>query len=262
MTAKRWTNADLIAGAAMRGHVLTERTIVEWTKFGLLDHPKHHGSGRGSAAGYRSDNQAELLWALIKQRAGRASKIATLANIPVYLWMGWGESYISLSQVRRAMSTFSDREGSASGRRARESARQHIEMLDLIDVPAVNRRELEDVIIEMSATKWPDLDLFAGRFERALYGVIAPGGTVLVSPIVERIVAAVDARMRAAEAFRAGGKELVSDVILRQVESFYRSTAPEYAARAALSMRDVHQEVANKACATVLLLVGQRLERR
>ncbi len=253
-----WTNKDLIEGALKRGYILTERKIVDWTAHGLLDRPKVRGTGRGSQLSVRPDHQAELLWVLLKQQTA-ATKIAALANIPVYAWLGWGERYISIGQVRKAMRTFADDEGHSPATRARQTARDHLNTLNL-DLPPSQRRELENVIIDATATDLPNLDHFAQRFAPALQGVTSADGTTIDRATIDNTVWVIDCRLRAAHAFRTGADAtLFPDQTLRSIQAFHQQTASEYASKQQLNIRDLHQELANRACVTLLLHLGRQL---
>ncbi len=111
MTASaRFTREDLIREAGGIRPGATERLITDWIELGLLDHPHKPGRGRGagSSPGTWSSNQKELFLSLWHKRP--ESPVAALCNIPVYLWVFWGDEHVPLRQVRRAMTTWIERQ--------------------------------------------------------------------------------------------------------------------------------------------------------
>lgn len=104
--ASRYTGPELGVLAAREGLVATPRLLRRWVQLGLLDQPDRVGLGRGR--GIRatwSANQARLLLELLKAQA-RSGTIAGLCHLPVWLWLRWGDDYVPLRQVRRALSTW------------------------------------------------------------------------------------------------------------------------------------------------------------
>jgi hypothetical protein len=200
-----------------------------------------------------------LLWELLRQQAG-AAKIATLTNFPVFIWLRWGSEYVSIGQVRKAMRTFSEDGATAPMTRARHTARDYLDVLNITNVTRAQRERLEEVLIAMTASTNKTLEPFATQFAAALTGVVAPNGTTFDLPIVESMLWAVDCRMRAADAFRTGADaKKFSDHLFKTIQLFYQQTTPQYGADKQLSAVELNQELANTACATLLLLLGREL---
>lgn len=102
------TKAELVLLAAGLGRAVTPRLVDDWVSLGLLDRPIRRGlgRGRGSVSGW-SVNQVNLFEQLLRAR-GTARRIKTLCNIPVWLWMAWGDDYVPLRQTRKAMATWAE----------------------------------------------------------------------------------------------------------------------------------------------------------
>jgi len=80
---------------------LSVRLIYDWASLGLLDYPAQPGHGRGHKSQW-SEEQLQLFLVLLEKRKD-TKRITALYNIPVWLWLYWGDRYASLNQVRRAL---------------------------------------------------------------------------------------------------------------------------------------------------------------
>jgi hypothetical protein len=105
-TAARFTREDLIREANAVRPGATDRLITDWVEIGLLDHPYRPGLGRGAGSqpGTWPAPQLKLFLALWGKKP--EATIAELCNIPVYLWLFWGDEFAPLRQVRRAMNSW------------------------------------------------------------------------------------------------------------------------------------------------------------
>jgi hypothetical protein len=125
-TASTFTREELLAAATARGFRASARLISDWVELGLLDRPTRRGlgRGRGSLATW-PENQVQLFLQLLDQRSKGARRVPTLCNLPVGLWLHFGDDYAPPRQVRRALSTWAAK-GTAgtygSGRAAEQSA--------------------------------------------------------------------------------------------------------------------------------------------
>lgn len=103
-----FTRAELVREAKAAGYEVTERLITDWSSLGLLDHPvrrsKGKGGGRGATYLYPT-TQHDLFLSLLQHR-GSGQGVARLTVIPVGVWLLWGDEFIGLPQVRRALSTW------------------------------------------------------------------------------------------------------------------------------------------------------------
>src|SRR5439155_25393907 len=77
------------------------------------------GGGRGTRKGTWSQFQRDLFLREVDQHHAEARKIATLCNIPVFVWLWYGDDWVPLRQVIRAMATYrrAYRKGSANAGR-------------------------------------------------------------------------------------------------------------------------------------------------
>ena len=208
---------DLVADAAASGYEASARLIRDWTEHGLLDYPQKRpaGKGHGSAPALYSAAQRNLLLTLLHHRPGKS--IASLARIPVSIWMYWGEEYVPLRQAYRALlRTLGDPQSRAYARdaaragkdRSRAVAREVLSQMDSPQATPRARRELLDALAEAAYTGRPDFE----RLERAVSAVFDAGATLVRRAIghpsapvtTEALVASVRARLAAVEALTAG----------------------------------------------------------
>ena len=111
MTAtQRYTLEQLRTEAAGIGQPISERALLDWVAQGLIDRPQRRGLGRGKGSvSTWPDEQRRLLLALLAKRGtilGDRKSIRALLNIPVWLWLYWGDQYVPLRQVRLALQTW------------------------------------------------------------------------------------------------------------------------------------------------------------
>jgi hypothetical protein len=142
----RLTKKGLLARAKARGFDPSPYLIDDWVQRGLLDSPQRKGRGRGrGVASLWSEEQVQLLLLLLGKREelpGRS--LGPLYNIPVALWLLWGDQYASTFQVRRAVEGWLGAYGRTALRKARAVARQHLEQLTHPDA----EREFRDYAFE------------------------------------------------------------------------------------------------------------------
>ena len=222
---------QMVADAAARGHQVTIRLVRDWTEAGLLDYPQRRpaGKGRGSRQALYPANQRNLFLTLLHHRSGNG--ISSLARIPVGIWMYWGDEYVPIRQVRRAMNTWLG-DPRASMRRARETA---VEMSRQLDNPAATsaaRRELREALADLAYTGRADF----GRLERAITEVFEAGfGTLRravghpAAPVMaDSVIVMLRARLRAVDLLREGK---VTDEDLYAARHGHQVAYAEYAAR-------------------------------
>ncbi len=141
------TTEDLLADARAAGHPVTARLVTDWVQRGLLDSPQRRGAGRGrgSTKGVFSGHQRELFATLLTHRA-RERRVSALAVIPVALWLYWGEEYVPLRQVRRALVTWLAAYRQPARDRADRLARELLAQLDHPDASDTHRRRFTRVV--------------------------------------------------------------------------------------------------------------------
>jgi hypothetical protein len=222
---------DLVADAATAGHQITVRLIRDWTQAGLLDTPRKRpaGRGRGSSQALYPANQRQLLLTLLSKRPGNG--IASLARIPVGIWMYWGDEYVPVRQARRALLTWIGNPR-ASQRRARETAQAIVGQLDNPKAAPRARRELRRVLSDIGYTGQLDED----RLERAVFDVFEPDihqirravGHPDAPMMVDSVIGAMRARMTAVAQLTA---DRVTDEALYQARHAHLMAYAEYAVK-------------------------------
>ncbi len=157
---RRYTRQDLIAEAQAAGYTISGRLITDWVQLGLLDQPERHGLGRenGSIA-YWPERQHHLLITLLAKRQ-EGAHVGPLCNIPVWLWLWFGDEYAPLRQVRRALQTWGEFQGiprkGASWTRARHAASEFIGQVGHPKAKVKDRKALQEGLAQM---------LSQGRFD-------------------------------------------------------------------------------------------------
>ncbi|MDX6309665.1 MAG: hypothetical protein QOI06_2711 [Nocardioidaceae bacterium] len=139
---------DLIADARLMGKKATQRMIMDWQSLGLMDYPQPQGGagrGRGSKKALYSGGQRYLFRTLLEKRA-EVRHINPLTNIPVYLWLYWGDDYVPLRQVRLALTTYVRKFALTSKERARQVAGQLVTELAHPDTSDTDRNKLRRLL--------------------------------------------------------------------------------------------------------------------
>lgn len=163
---------DLVTDAERVGESATPRLIRAWTAVGLLDAPARRpaGKGHGSLPALYSPAQRELFVSLLRHRHN--SGIRSLARIPVFVWMYWGDSYVPLRQVRIALTTWLN-DATTSQKVARQTAQELLAQLDHPQATHAARTRLRDVLAQMAYTGGRGADL--DQLEQAVRAVFEPG---------------------------------------------------------------------------------------
>jgi hypothetical protein len=208
---------DMVADGAAAGYQVNARLIRDWTEHGLLDYPERRGAGKGhgSAPALYPAAQRNLLLMLLQHRPGES--VASLARIPVGIWMYWGEEHVPLRQAHRALlrslgdpqsRAYAGNVGRASKDRARATARALLGQFDNPRATLRARRELLDALTEAAWTGRPDFDVL----ERAVTAVFDAGTTHVrrvvghpAAPVTtESLMISIRARLAAVTALSAG----------------------------------------------------------
>jgi hypothetical protein len=127
---------------------VSDRLVTDWVSLGLLDEPERtaRGKGQGRGAFYEwPETQRDLFLTLLAQRPDAPSRAAMCA-IPVGIWMYWGDEWIPLRQVRRALRTWWDRPGRIGWQRSLEAARLVVDTLAPAGTSRAAKSELRELV--------------------------------------------------------------------------------------------------------------------
>lgn|GEM_PF-1343355 len=105
---RRYTLGDLIDEAKRAGFRPNKALVSRFVTVGLLD--RADGTGPGYKGGVRwtwPQSQRDLLLTLLDKHRTVRSPLS-LANIPIAVWLLWGEGWVPLRQARRALETFAE----------------------------------------------------------------------------------------------------------------------------------------------------------
>jgi hypothetical protein len=178
------SKTDLIARAAALGYAMTPRRIDDWVSLGLLDRPRRRGlgRGRGSVASW-SEHQMKLLEQLVRART-TARRVKTLANLPVWLWLVWGDEYVPLRQARRALGTWAVGSAVSAESQARKAAAGALDQLGQVANQSARRR-IRTLLTDALATGRLD----EARLRQAAARIDVPDLDGLVQILVARYTA-------------------------------------------------------------------------
>jgi hypothetical protein len=239
-----WTAEDLIAAASAAGLAATPRLIRNWTEEGLIDRPVVRGRGRarGVEAGVWSKLQLNLFVALLTQRQTKGVRLdASLANVPVWLWLWYGDQYVPIRQVRRALRTWAGPTREPPLRAADTTAKAVMARLSHPDASREARRRFRDLVRRGQAGEpvaWAALAAgAAAAMDPHRTGTSrGPTGAALSGRSYATHVAAVIRGRDAILIDRQG--ETVPDRLLRHVRDVYRRTRSDYYERRPEFARD------------------------
>jgi hypothetical protein len=100
-----YTKEQLIIESRELGYPVSEKKFERWVDWGLLDTATPVGRQRGAGVGrFWPERQRKLFLCLVEQH--EAHSIRVLGNIPIFIWLWWGEDYIPIWQARRLMENF------------------------------------------------------------------------------------------------------------------------------------------------------------
>lgn len=101
-----FTRAQLVAAAKERGYQVSDRLVTEWVRLGILDHPDRvrRTDGRRGAMYLWPDTQYHLFLTVLDKWA-TVGHPKSLVQVPVSIWLYWGDEWVPLRQVRRATET-------------------------------------------------------------------------------------------------------------------------------------------------------------
>ncbi|MDQ3690972.1 MAG: helix-turn-helix domain-containing protein [Chloroflexota bacterium] len=227
---KEFTKEELLDAAREAGLVASPRLLRAWVQAGLIDRPARKSRGRAKGVvGYYSENQRILFLALLRNRQAGAS-LKQLANLPVWLWLRFGDEYVPLRQVRGALVTWRKAVVSAGWTKADLSAAHVTKLLSAPGARQGRQRWLRSVLADIPA----DLDVDVGELVDAARGVIDPGRTgIPLGPegaqlFPEGYSELVVARLEALNGIREFSPRPFSDEEFMSARSAYRRTTADY----------------------------------
>jgi hypothetical protein len=141
-TPPTYTRHDLLEAASAAGFSASPRLISDWVELGLLDRPTRRGlgRGRGSVATW-PESQRQLFVQLLDQRSKGARRVPTFCNLPVGLWLHFGDEYAPLRQVRRALRTWAAKGTAGTYRSPRAAEQSASELVAWLSGGAVTPRQ-------------------------------------------------------------------------------------------------------------------------
>ena len=160
-----WASSDLVAEARARGFDATPRLITDWVRLGLLARPHRRGlgQGRGSVAGW--EEPQFRLWLLLIEKRPTVNQVVTLANLPVSLWLYFGDQYVGLPQVKRALATWAGFTRAKGYEDAGRLVGQFLRELPDLKVPRDRRRAVRTKLVRVLANPQRKGDVLALRRE-------------------------------------------------------------------------------------------------
>jgi hypothetical protein len=185
---------DLVDDSHALSLPATPRMIRDWSERGLLGYPSQEGRGKGRGQGSRKAtygaNQRILFRHLLQLRASGYS-VRELALVPIYLWLYWGDSYVDLAQLRRALGTWAPSPIMKRGQ-AEASADRIVRQFADPAATAENRAALRDVIIQSCLSPTPSIE----PVWDALNWVFDPHGEKAQDPHFDRLASIVSESQR------------------------------------------------------------------
>ncbi len=218
---------DLVTAAKDHGHCrVSTRLVDDWVALGLLDRPERQplGYGRGSAPAHWPDEQCELFLVLLEKR-DEGAPIAALCNIPVWLWLWWGDTYVPLRQARRALQTWAKAAGYPPMGRARGDMRRLTGDWGHPEARRKDRRALEEALYPMVCVGRIDAAVLLPLVER----VFDPKGTgVPREPIGGRLTPDGYVRLLQARVAALTGLDAFADQHFAHARITYLATRHSY----------------------------------
>lgn len=182
--------------------------MTDWTVRGLLDHPKKRplGYARGSLQALYTRQQRDLFLVLLDKRRDGATRIKSLARIPIWLWLYYGDDWVPTRQVSRTLKTWLG-DYSASRQTAARDATAMLELFDHPDATPSARRRLHLTLTEVARNRRIIDRAGLGRAARdvfepaAVIGEVRRGAGPSTMPVnADVLVACIEARLAGARA--------------------------------------------------------------
>ncbi len=260
----RLTKKGLIGRAKAQGFDPSPHLVDDWVERGLLASPEREGRGRGKGVGSLwTEEQAQLFLLLLQKRDeldGRS--LGPLYNIPVALWLLWGDRYASVSQVHRALGAWLEASGRIALRKAKAAVREHLPQLQHPDAHREYREYAFDVLVSAMRGD-PDLEslrdaidwLFDPHDEKRTIG---PFGAPLTSETVVRLIEARLLAWQEIESISSEQFEIARLTYNRSLTDYQRDqpTLAQDSELGHLFERPTAEGVINNACLNLLTVIG------
>ncbi len=145
-----YTAAEMVQAAKEAGYDrVSERLIDDWVASGLLDRPDGGSRGRyGRAPGTWGENQVRLFLSLLEAR-GHTRAIPELCNVPVWLWLWWGDDYVPQRQMKKALATWATAAKKKNDSRATQGIDQLVRTWGSTDTPWAATQRLAQTLPSM-----------------------------------------------------------------------------------------------------------------
>lgn len=256
---RRYTQADLLAEARERGYVVSSGQIERWVTLGLLDHAERRGLGRGRGVRWTWPETQRRLWLTLLDKRRATQQVRALANVPVAIWLYWGEAYVPLGQVRRALETYSEVGKAARRHDYRRAARSLVRSVARPGADPRAKSALVDQLVVAAQTRGLDIAAIAPLVQEVVGGVDpsaqldgprAIGMLQAQWAAVTRFFELTDAHFRWARAF------------LLYAQADYSQVRPSLASDprfGAMHHPFDFEHLANSACQDVLFVLGMAL---
>lgn len=152
-----YTQQELLDIAGRRGHTVSQGLVEKWVGLGLLDQGTRKGRGQGRGAWFLwPDNQLQLFLVLLEKRS-TVSRVRVLINLPVAVWVYWGEEYVPLRQVRRAMGTWADVRRPRARHNWNAMAKRIVGGIASLGSTRADREVAADLIADLARTRTGDV---------------------------------------------------------------------------------------------------------
>lgn len=263
---KRYTVGQLVESLRAAGLDVTPRRIRDWVGQGLLDDPSSPGlgRGRGRAGGTWPEKQRRLLEVLLRQSDGGAP-FKQLFNIPVWLWMAWGDDYVPRRQAAKALRRWCST--GTSWQAAQRAAREVVADLKSRRLP----RSVQKRVVEELATALISGEYETPGFRDAAHDLIdplrlgMPRGPVDAPLTPDTYLDVITARVIATHRL-----DQTSPAEFADARDIYRSMSGTYEEDAPRLSRDpeiggifrLSKNPAENACTTLLTILGLEEMRR
>jgi hypothetical protein len=266
---------ELLTQAQASGFIASRRLVIDWISLGLLDQPRRRGLGRGRGTETLwPDSQVKLFLVLLDKRRD-VKRVAPLCNVPVWMWLWFGDEYVPLRQTRRALTTWAGMsEHASSWKQARESARAITDKFAHPEAPRSARDDLTDLIAETAYGRPLDKEQLLATFRRVFNptGGRSEVGVPGVRFRPEDYVLLIASRIAALARLRAPGFEDDAFIWARgaylESRAEYAQLVPRIAADAEASdlflrrtpdgvvLPPTAEETLNQACVDLITLLG------